>query len=98
MKDWKQILYDIYSPEVGLILAAPNDIWTNLLTSSKSETHCHPLVIGKDSSYMPNCQFVFQQNLLVVVKCFQMVIEIFLHFTHGKQPNHGKEHVFFCKN
>ncbi len=58
MKDWKQILYDIYSPEVGSIWAAPNGIWTNLFASNKSETDYHPSVVGKVSSCKTNCQIV----------------------------------------
>jgi len=58
MKFWKQILYDIYSPEVGSIWAAPNGIWTNTFASKKSETDYHPSVVGKVSSCKTNCQIV----------------------------------------
>jgi hypothetical protein len=58
MKDWKQILYDIYAPEVGSIWAAPNGIWTNSFASNQSETDYHPSVVGKVSSCKTNCQIV----------------------------------------
>ena len=58
MKDWKQILYDIYAPEVGSIWAAPNGIWTNSFASNKSETNYHPSVVGKVSSCRTSCQIV----------------------------------------
>lgn len=58
MKDWKQILYDIYAPEVGTIWAAPNGIWTNSFASNQSETDYHPSVVGKVSSCKTNCQIV----------------------------------------
>lgn len=58
MKDWKQILYDIYSPEIGSLWAAPNGIWTNSFASNKSETDYHPSVVGKVSTCKTNCQIV----------------------------------------
>jgi len=58
MKDWKQILYDIYSPEVGSIWAAPNGIWTNSFASNKSENDYHPSLIGKVSECRTSCQIV----------------------------------------
>ncbi|MBK8686608.1 MAG: hypothetical protein IPN26_17385 [Bacteroidetes bacterium] len=58
MKDWKQILYDIYAPEVGSIWAAPNGIWANSFASNKSKTDYHPSVVGKVSSCMTSCQIV----------------------------------------
>lgn len=58
MKDWKQILYNIYKPEIGSIWAAPNGIWTNSFAINKSETDYHPSVIGKVSPCKTNCQIV----------------------------------------
>lgn len=58
MKDWKQILYDIYSPEVGSVWAAPNGIWTNSFASNKSEADYHPSLVGKLSACKTNCQIV----------------------------------------
>lgn len=58
MKNWKQILYDIYSPEVGSIWAAPNGIWTNSFASNKTNTDYHPAVIVKVSSCGTSCQIV----------------------------------------
>lgn len=58
MKDWKEILYSIYTPEVGSIWAAPNGIWTNSFAHNKSETEYHPSVVGKLSSCRTNCQMV----------------------------------------
>lgn len=58
MKDWKQILYDIYSPEVGSLWAAPNGIWSNSFATNKSETGYHPSLVGKLSPCKTNCQIV----------------------------------------
>lgn len=58
MKDWKQILYDIYAPDVGSVWAAPNVIWTNSFASNKLETDYHPSVVGKLSCCKTNCQIV----------------------------------------
>jgi len=58
MNDWKQILYDIYAPEVGSIWAAQNGIWTNSFASNKSETEYHPSVVGKVSSCNTSCQII----------------------------------------
>jgi hypothetical protein len=58
MKDWKQILYDIYAPEVGSIWAAPNGIWNNSFASNKSETDYHPSLVGKLSTCKTICQIV----------------------------------------
>jgi hypothetical protein len=58
MKDWKQILYDIYAPEIGSIWAAPNGIWANSFASNKSETDYHPSLVGKVSSCRTSCQIV----------------------------------------
>lgn len=58
MKDWKQILYDIYTPEVGSIWAAPNGIWTNSFAYNKSEIDYHPSLLGKLSSCKTNCKIV----------------------------------------
>jgi hypothetical protein len=58
MKNWKQILYDIYAPEVGSIWAAPNGIWTSAFASNKSKNDYHPSVVGKLSTCKTNCQIV----------------------------------------
>lgn len=58
MKDWKQILYEIYAPGIGSIWAAPNGIWTNSFASNKSETDYHPSVVGKVSTCKARCQIV----------------------------------------
>jgi len=58
MKDWKQILCDIYTPEIGSIWAAPNSIWTNSFAATQPETDNHPSVVGKVSSCKTNCQIV----------------------------------------
>jgi len=58
MKDWKQILYDIYTPDVGSIWAAPNNIWTNSFASNKSKNDFHPSIVGKISSCKTSCHIV----------------------------------------
>jgi hypothetical protein len=57
-KDWKQILYDIYEPEVGSIWVAPNGIWTTSFAANQSEADLHPSIVGKVSSCRTNCQIV----------------------------------------
>lgn len=58
MKDWKSILYDIYSLEVGSLWAANNGIWTNSFAANKSKNDFHPAVIGKISPCKTNCNIV----------------------------------------
>lgn len=58
MKDWKQILYDIYSPEIGSLWAVPNGIWTNSFAANKSESDFHPAVVGRISECKTNCNIV----------------------------------------
>ena len=58
MKDWKQILNDIYTPEVGSIWAAPNGIWTNSFAANKSEFDYHPSLVGKSSSCKTFCHLI----------------------------------------
>lgn len=58
MKDWKQILYDIYPLKIGSICAAPNNIWTNSFASNQSNIDCHPSVIGKVSPCKTSCKIV----------------------------------------
>jgi len=58
MNDWKQILYDIYTPDIGSIWAAPNGIWTNSFASNKAISDYHPSLIGKVSACKTNCQLV----------------------------------------
>ncbi len=58
LQNWKSILYDIYSPCIGSIWAAPNGIWGNSFASNKSETDYHPSLIGKLSTCETNCQIV----------------------------------------
>ena len=58
MKDWKQILFQIYEPEIGSIWAAPNRIWNNSFAANKSETDFHPSIVAKVSSCKTSCQIV----------------------------------------
>ena len=58
MKNWKEILYNIYTPQVGSIWAAPNRIWTNSFASNKSESDFHPSIVGKLSSCKTFCQII----------------------------------------
>jgi hypothetical protein len=58
MKDWKQILYDIYTPEIGTLLSAPNRIWSNSFAANKAETDYHPVIIGRVSSCKTSCNLI----------------------------------------
>lgn len=58
MNDWKQILYEIYTPNIGSIWAAPNKIWTNSFASGKEDSDLHPSLVGKISSCKSNCHLV----------------------------------------
>lgn len=44
---WKNILRDIYSPEIGSIWVAPNGIWNNAFAHNKDKDDIHPSVIGR---------------------------------------------------
>ena len=58
LKDWKQILYDIYEPDIGSLWAAPNSIWKNSFAANKADTDYHPAVIGKNSPCKTNSQII----------------------------------------
>jgi hypothetical protein len=58
MKDWKSILYAIYTPEIGSIWVAPNGIWTNSFATNKGKLEVHPSIIGKVSLCKTNCQII----------------------------------------
>lgn len=58
MKDWKQILNDIYAPDIGTLLAAPNSIWTKSFAANKAESDYHPAIIGRVSSCKTNCNLI----------------------------------------
>lgn len=58
MRNWTSILHNIYSPEIGSIWAAPNEIWKNSFASNKAKLEYHPSIIGKVSSCNTNCQII----------------------------------------
>jgi hypothetical protein len=58
MKDWKQILYEIYSPEIGSLWASSNKIWNNSFATNKEPTAHHPSVVGNLSSCKTNYKLV----------------------------------------
>lgn len=65
MQDWKQILSNIYSPEVGSIWVAPNSIWKvpkdnaeNTFAHNKTGNGFHPAVVGKLNSDSKSCQII----------------------------------------
>ena len=58
MQDWKQILYNIYTPEIGALWAAQNVIWTNSFAQDKPKADYHPSVVGKVSSCKSVCQII----------------------------------------
>lgn len=46
MKNWKQILINIYTPDIGSIWAAPNGIWDNNFAHNKPKKDYHPAIIA----------------------------------------------------
>ena len=58
MKDWKQILHDIYVPNVGSIWVAPNVIWSSSFAANKSLNDFHPSIVGKLSNCKTNCNII----------------------------------------
>ena len=58
MSNWKQILYNIYTPEVATIWAAPNGIWNNSFAHNKLKTDFHPSIVGKISLCNTFCQII----------------------------------------
>lgn len=45
--DWKDVLYKIYTPEVGSLWSAPNCIWNNSFASNKPKDDFHPALVGR---------------------------------------------------
>jgi len=58
MQDWKQILSNIYRPEVGSLWTAPNGIWNNSFASNKNKEDCHPTVVGKVNTDNVSCRII----------------------------------------
>jgi hypothetical protein len=58
MRDWKQILSNIYFPAVGSLWAAPNRIWQNSFASNKDKNDCHPAVVGKVNTDKVSCRII----------------------------------------
>lgn len=58
MENWKQILNDIYTPEVGSIWAAPNEIWTNSFATNKPKKDYHPSLLVKISNCKISCNII----------------------------------------
>lgn len=58
MNDWKQILKDIYSPEIGSIWSAPNNIWKNNFASNKRDKGFHPAILERNSPCGTVCHIV----------------------------------------
>jgi hypothetical protein len=58
MLDWKQILSNIYCPEIGSLWTAPNGIWNNSFASNKDKNDCHPTVIGKVNADNISCKII----------------------------------------
>ncbi len=58
MQDWKQILSNIYSPEVGSLWTAPNGIGNNSFAANKDKDDCHPTVVGKVNIDNISCRII----------------------------------------
>ncbi|MDR0724978.1 MAG: hypothetical protein LBF59_03085 [Prevotellaceae bacterium] len=58
MKDWKQILLNIYTPEIGSVWAVHNGIWNNLFASNKYSNDYHPAVVGKINEDKISCKII----------------------------------------
>lgn len=58
MQDWKQILTNIYCPELGSLWTAPNGIWNNSFASNKDKKDCHPTVVGKVNADNISCKII----------------------------------------
>jgi hypothetical protein len=58
MQDWKQILSNIYLPEVGSLWTAPNAIWTTSFACNKEKYDCHPAVVGKLNADKVSCRII----------------------------------------
>ncbi len=58
MANWKDILHNIYTPEIGSLWAAQNKIWNNSFAANKEATAHHPSVVGNLSLCKTNCQLV----------------------------------------
>lgn len=49
LQNWKQLLKDIYTPDIGSIYAIPNKLWTNKFAKNKEGEDLHPSLIEKHS-------------------------------------------------
>src|SRR4051794_18098216 len=49
MTNWKQVLCNLYSPEIGSIWAAPNKIWNNGFAKEKAGDDLHPALVERNS-------------------------------------------------
>ncbi|MDR0605819.1 MAG: hypothetical protein LBG80_16115 [Bacteroidales bacterium] len=58
MQDWKQILLNIYTPEMGSIWAVYNGIWNNLFAANKNSYDYHPAVVGKINEDKISCKII----------------------------------------
>lgn len=58
MQDWKQILSNIYTPEIGSLWVAPNGIWDNSFAANKDKEDCHPTVVGKVNTDNISCRII----------------------------------------
>jgi len=58
MQDWKQILSNIYTPEIGSLWTVPNGIWNNSFAANKDRDDCHPTVVGKVNTDNVSCRII----------------------------------------
>jgi hypothetical protein len=58
MQDWKQILLNIYTPEIGSVWSVCNGIWNNQFASGKDKNDCHPAVVGKLNKDSASCKII----------------------------------------
>jgi len=58
MPDWKEILSELYKPEIGSLWVAPNAIWNNDFAHNKDKDEAHPTVVGQVFSDNIKCRII----------------------------------------
>lgn len=57
-QDWKQILYCIYTPDIGSLWGVPNGQWTNSFATNKTGGGFHPGLVGMIDAPNKSCRLV----------------------------------------
>lgn len=58
MKDWKSILYTIYTPDIGSLWGVNNGFWRNSFAANKPDDDYHPGLVGKIGSCKTFCYLI----------------------------------------